>query len=123
MAVPSSYFFNPALGYKVYRLDRPQDPHGGVFLAVKDDIEVLDVERHKELELIIGTIKVGKKKMILGSYYRPPDKTDEDYLTSVQSEFLQLKKKSKNAIFILGGDFNVPDIDWTTHKISGTCYP
>ena len=61
--------------------------------------------------------------MILESYYRSPDKTDEDYLTSVQSEFLQLKKKSKNAIFILGGDFNVPDIDWTTHKISGTSYP
>ena len=121
--IPSSYFFNSALGYKVHRRDRPQDPHGGVLLAVKDDIEVLDVERHKELELITGTIKVGQKKMILGSYYRPPDKTDEDYLTSVQSEFIQLKKKSKNAIFILGGDFNVPDIDWTTHKISGTSYP
>ena len=83
--MPSSYFFNPALGYKVYRRDRPQDPHDGVLLAVKDDIEVLDVERHKELELITDIIKVGKKKMILGSYYRPPDKTDEDYLTSVQS--------------------------------------
>ena len=46
--IPSSYFFNPALGYKVYRRDRPQDPLVGVLLVVKDDIEVLDVERHKE---------------------------------------------------------------------------
>ena len=79
--------------------------------------------RRRQAKFFALTKYSGENKIKLGSYCRPPDKTDEDYLTSVQSEFLQLKKKSKNAIFILGGDFNVPDIDWTTHKISGTSYP
>ena len=57
--IQSTYFFNPSLGFKVYRRDRPNDPHGGVLLAVKKNIEVLDVYRHKELELILGTIQVG----------------------------------------------------------------
>ena len=120
--MPSSYFFNSSLGYKVYRRDTPQDPHGGVLLAVIDDIEVLDIDKHKELELITGCIKIGKQKMILASYYRPPDKSDEDYVSSVQTELLRLKSKNQKAIFIIGGDFNVPDIDWFSHKITGSSY-
>ena len=102
--IHSSYVFKPALGYNVYRPYRPQEPYGGVLLAVKDGIEVLDIERNREFELITGTIKVGKKKMILASYYRPPDKTYDFYLAAVQTEFNRLKSKHNNAIFIIGGD-------------------
>lgn len=44
--IQSSYFFNPILGFKVYRRDRPGDPHGGVMIAVKNDIKVLDITSH-----------------------------------------------------------------------------
>ena len=54
--IKSTYFFNPALGFKVYRRDRPNEPHGVVLLAVKNDLEVLDIELHSTLELLSGTI-------------------------------------------------------------------
>jgi hypothetical protein len=34
-----------------------------------------------------------------------------------------LKKKNKNNVLIVGGDFNVPDIDWPTLTIKGSQYP
>ena len=61
--------------------------------------------------------------MILASFYRPPDKSDEDYLSNVQKELLRLKSKHQESIFIIGGDFNAPDIDWSWHKITGSNYP
>ena len=67
----------------MYRRDRPSDPHGGVLIAVKNYIEVFDINTHKELELISCTIKVNKKKMVLASFYRPPNMTDNTYLEMV----------------------------------------
>ena len=93
-----------------------------MLIAVKNDIEVLDVQPHKQLELITGTIKIGKKRMVLSSYYRPPDKVDENYLDIVTSEFRRLKSKYKKAIFIIGGDFNIPDINWSTNSISSASH-
>ena len=72
--IKSTYFFNPTLGFKVYRRDRPNDTHGGVLLTVKSDIEVLDIQLHSTLELLSGNIKVGQKKMVLTAFYRPPKK-------------------------------------------------
>jgi hypothetical protein len=48
-------------------------------LAVKKDLELSNVKKSKSLELISGTIKTSQnKKMIIGSYYRPPNRTDDD---------------------------------------------
>jgi hypothetical protein len=44
------------------------------------------------------------------SYYRPPNKQDIKYVESTFTEIQNLKSKSKNHIFLLGGDFNLPDI-------------
>ena len=120
--IKSTYFFNPALGFKVYRRDRPSDPHGGVLLAVKSDIEVLDIESHSTLELLSGTIRVGQKKMVLAAYYRPPDKVDPDYLQEVTQALTKLKQKFKTAIVIIAGDFNLPDIDWDRHTVTNNHY-
>jgi hypothetical protein len=42
--------------------------------------------------------------------YRPPNKQDIKYVESTFTEIQNLKSKSKNHIFLLGGDFNLPDI-------------
>ena len=34
-----------------------------------------------------------------------------------------MKSKSKNSVFIVRGDFNLPDIDWKNLNISGSQYP
>ena len=122
--IKSTYFFNPTLGFKVYRKDRPNDPHGGgVLLPVKSDIEALDIQLHSTLELLSGTIKVGQKKMVLTAFYRPPKKVDPAYLQEVTQAFTILKQKIKNAIFIVAGDFNLPDIHWDSHTVTDNQYP
>jgi hypothetical protein len=43
--------------------------------------------------------------MIIGSYYRPLNRTDDDYLIKTKEEISStLRKINKNAVFILGGD-------------------
>jgi hypothetical protein len=35
---------------------------------------------------VLSFLLEGKKKMLVGAFYRPPDKTDEDYLNKVKEE-------------------------------------
>ena len=121
--IQSTDFYNLSLGCRVCRRDRPNDTHWGLLLAVPNDIEVLDVIRHKELALASGTIKVGNKTMVITSFYRPPDKVDQTYFDDVKQEFNRLKTKFNRTIFIIGGDFNIPDIDWIKNTATDTHNP
>jgi hypothetical protein len=48
---------------------------------------------------------------------RPPDKTNEDYLNKVKEEISTIKEKHRRDIFVIGGDFNLPDINWEEQTI------
>ena len=54
--------------------------------------------------------------MVIAAYYRPPNSTDETYLTETYNE--QMKY-----IIILSGDFNLPDICWKSNTITKHQYP
>jgi methylmalonyl-CoA mutase cobalamin-binding subunit len=56
-------------------------------------------------------------------FYRPPDKTDEDYLNKVKEEISTIKEKHRRDIFVIGGDFNLPDINWKEQTIINRQYP
>ena len=49
--------------------------------------------------------------MVLAAYYIPPGKVDEAFLSMAYDKLTSLKTKYKNSIHIIGGDFNLPDID------------
>jgi hypothetical protein len=49
---------------------------------------------------------------MITSYFRPLNKQDIKYVESTITEIQNLKSKNKNHIFLLGGDFNLPDIEW-----------
>ena len=50
----------------MHRIDRPDNPHGGVLIAVKKDIELNDIKCSKDLELISGAVRISKqKKMVI----------------------------------------------------------
>ena len=49
--------------------------------------------------------------MYLGSFYRPPDITDPEYLDHLNSS-LKWIIAYKNSHALIGGDFNCGDIDW-----------
>ena len=72
-------------------------------MALKNDLELMNVEKSKEVEMISGTVNVTKtKKMLLCSYYPQTNKTSEEYLARAKEEFIDLKKKYENAIYITG---------------------
>ena len=45
-------------------LDRHNDPHGGVLNAVKKDLEMTNIQKGKEVELITGTVNISKTLLL-----------------------------------------------------------
>ena len=106
----------------VYRRDRRTDDHGGVLIAVRNNLTSTEIHKSTSCELICIKIDLpNKRSMIEAAFYRPPS-TDELYLKSLISEITGLKRAHEKAIFYIGGDFNLPDIDWATSSIQGSRY-
>jgi hypothetical protein len=109
----SSEIFPDYYLYDIERRDLPKDPYGGVLIAAKKQLQLGNITKNKDIELITRSVSLeGKKKMLVGAFYRPPDKTDEDYLNKVKEEISTIKEKHRRDIFVIGGDFNLPDINW-----------
>jgi len=53
------------------------------------------------------------KTLIIGSIYRPPN-SSETYTEDLCSTIENIKKSYKNAVIWIGGDLNLPDINWAT---------
>ena len=96
---------------EVYRRDRPDQPYGGVLLAISKEYlstEAKDLET--DCEAIWAEISlVGAKKLIVCSYYRP-DKNDATSLGQLDIALSRLGDKNQH-VWILG-DFNLPDFEW-----------
>jgi hypothetical protein len=98
--------------YTVHRKDRIGRSRGGVFIAVRNDLiathlEFLDVDT----ELIWISLQMANARPIhVCCFYRPPDKG----VLPIQKlrESLDKLDWKKNPTVWIGGDFNVPDVDW-----------
>ena len=118
--VASGEIFPPQ--YQVFRRDRESDPHGGVFLAIKN---VLIASEEKDLstqtESIWASVHVkGVSPVFIGAFYRSQT-TNEDYIRQLD---IALSKIPKQASIWLIGDFNLPDVDWENFVFrSGGRYP
>ena len=99
--------------YTVYRKDRERGKAGGVFIAVRNDlISTHLISLDVDCELIwISLQMVNSKQIHIGCFYRPPSK-GSDPIKKLR-ESLSRIDFSKNPIVWVGGDFNVPDIDWS----------
>lgn len=76
-------------GYDIHRRDRPAEPNGGVLLAAKRCPLLSDVNCANEVELISGTVKIdidNKKSLTITSYYRPPNRTYDAYLSAMDDK-------------------------------------
>ena len=109
-SVHNSEIFPP--NYNIYRRDR-RDGFGGVLVEVKADIvsDHLDVEINTESVNTSIALEKGKQ-LIVGALYRPPSSSIE-YMDNMCTT------RHKKAIFWVGGDLNLPDINWTTQVIDG----
>ena len=79
-------------------------------------------QKSPDVELINGSIMAAATRVILAAYYRPPNRTDSDYRIYSADEISSFRTSAKKSIVILGGDFNIPDIDWKQMTTSGSQY-
>ncbi len=115
--IQSSEIFPP--GFNIYRKDRKigtkeacnKQTGGGVFLMIDSKLISTEVpELDVDCEIIWAQVQLPRSKFLnVGSYYRP-EYTDETYLDKLNDSISRIS--SNGSHIWLGGDFNLPDIDW-----------
>ena len=117
-SIKNSEFLPP--GFTAFRRDR-QDGWGGVIIIVKLSLIANEVLKSIDTELLAIQIETLKKPVIIVAAYRPP-KSDSEYLERLSGEINVLFQKYKTSPFWIGGDLNLPDIDWDINLIVGHQY-
>ena len=104
--------------FDAVRKDRVSDAHGGVFVAFKRDLLCTEnPELDTNCEIVWCKLNIiGSRKLYLGSFYRPPDKIDNDYLEEFNISLGRIMS-NRNAHVLIGGDFNCGDIEWSTMQV------
>lgn len=112
--------FHPDLGYTPYRRDRKKQAGGGVFIAVKNCIIAQEATNlQTDCENIWVKIEMqGSKPLLVGSYYKP--KENDPYSLDEFNKSLSMATKS-NATVWVGGDFNMPKLDWSNITPTSDC--
>ena len=101
--------------FKIHRKDRANRIGGGVMLAVKNNILSIrrkDLENDQTEMLACEILPKTKKKLLILVFYRPPN-TDLNYMKDFKKTLKIVCKSNFDSILVCG-DFNFPDIDWTT---------
>ena len=107
--VSSSEIFPP--NYEVIRKDR-KDGYGGVLIAVKKDYTANIIEDNSSNECSFVRLNLGPHtSLFVGSVYRPPS-SDLTYMDQLCGQIENLYQNNKKAVFWIGGDTNLPDINW-----------
>nr|XP_054763097.1 uncharacterized protein LOC129269612 [Lytechinus pictus] len=102
------------VGYNVIRRDRQDRPGGGVLIAIKDSLSFQQLSSDVQCENVFIKVSLsGRKSLVIGALYRPPS-SDTSYLEAVCSLVERICEQNKNSIIWIGGDLNLPGIDWET---------
>ena len=110
--VASAELFPPT--YDVYPKDC-SDGYGGVLIAIKKVFIAEQISYNGSCEDTFIKLPLdGKKTLIIGSAYRPPSSSSE-YMDDLCSAITDIHRRHRNAVFWLGGDFNLPDVNWETY--------
>ena len=128
--IGSESWLNPSIkssevfldGFNCYPRDRPGGTGGGVFLLVSKQFdssepEDLNVDNNTDCEMVWAKVKIqGSADLYIGSIYRPSDNGDQEYLQHLHSRITRILT-DKGAHLWIGGDFNLPDIDWDQENV------
>ena len=103
--------------YHVYRNYRNING-GSVFILVEESIPSSQIPCDTLCELIWVQLHASNhQSIILGSFYRPPN-SSSSVLDDLSDSVQQIQRQFPNAIFLLGGDFNIPGIDWSSCSLT-----
>ena len=106
--------------FEVFRCDRKDDPHGGVLIATRQTMVSSIARVGNDCEFISVKVKLNRgKSALISAAYRPPNRTDEAYTQALISDITATRTEHKSAYFLLGGNFNLPDIDWKAGAVNG----
>ena len=115
-SINSNEVFPP--GYIAYRRDRPSDSHGGVFILVSSKFESCQPEKlqlQSESEMVWVKISVrGVKDLYVCSFYKKPALRQPGCFSYLETCLQMIPPDSH---IWVGGDFNLPDIDWETDTV------
>ncbi|MCG8044799.1 MAG: hypothetical protein N0E48_03805, partial [Candidatus Thiodiazotropha endolucinida] len=102
---------------------RSSDHHGGVLIAARNSLigTQLDIQTNTEFTAASFDCQ-GHTSLVIGAIYRPPN-CDQNYMEELCNKLRELQTKHPKAITWIGGDVNLPDIDWENHTIKGHNYP
>ena len=99
------------------------DGNRGVFILVfqlydSHQPEELIADSSSDFEVVWVKVKVkGTSDLYIGSFYRPTDKSNSEYLQQLHS-LLNRIPTDKGAHLWLCGDFNLQDINWEDESVS-----
>ena len=109
-------------GYELYRNDR-QDGYGGVLVAVKSNYisSIVDIDFHSEI-VAVQIEGADKSSIAVASLYRQPNR-DIEHTHTLCNDIRRIIELHKTSTICIGGDANLPDIDWANDTITGNKYP
>ncbi|MEW8547322.1 MAG: reverse transcriptase domain-containing protein, partial [Candidatus Thiodiazotropha sp.] len=110
----------PDLNYELFRNDR-KDGYGGVLVAVKRDLIYELVIKDDTCEFLAVKVSCKHNSVIVAALYRPTN-NDSEYAIRLASAIESLVRKHPKDVIWIGGDANLPDIEWTTNSIYGNSY-
>ena len=106
--------------YNIYRKNHKSDAHGGVFILVSNKYlssEPAELKCESEVELLWVKIQnKGIPDLHIGSFYKPPNMTDESIIQELDRSIYRVKQ-SPNSHIWLSGDFNLGGINWKNGSI------
>ena len=106
--------------YEIVRQDRIKRLRGGVILYVHKSLPISDIMKYDDdtCEAVICTIKTINTK--IAAVYRPPDTSDnslENLLSFLDKGITNISHPERHMDIIIAGDFNFPDINWSTSHV------
>jgi len=106
--------------YTAFRRDRG-DFRGGVIIIIKNEFYASEVIKAKNCEVLAIKVQCKSKAIVLAVCYRPPSNNITD-IQNICSQIQIIQNKFKNHPIWIGGDLNLPDIDWSDNSIKSHQY-
>lgn len=110
----------PWLNNEVFRMDRSKfsckkKRGGGVLILVRQGItyEEIEIQEKKLVEHQVVRLSNGNQNICLVNIYGPPYGGKKQAANEINSLMLKLRKLYPCDTWILAGDFNYPDIQWS----------
>ena len=112
------------LGLDDFNIYRPVNGHlgGGIMIAIRKSLDSVCIHKGTLAETIfVKIIRKDRPPVVVACAYRPPD-NNTDISEAISRDITEIRAKFKKSEFMMGGDFNLPDIDWETSEIKGGRY-